>query len=651
MERELAAAADVDKAVLATAILELDSDSVAANTVLEHVRHKGRWYTEQALAWKDGADRVAGLMGEAWQLEIPAYRDASKNPTAMKLYGLDATVVYANGLYLHGGMAAEKLERILRESLRAMAFSSAVRGGPMQVPTLQRPRTLILIHGREHFPDAVKEAVANSGLRERQGDQVVRLDLQSFEDSRGWRTANAMSEADYQSLVLWDTYEDWLANDVQPCFLAGHLNWLSLNFYGTSMTEVMFSQRTAARNATSGAEVILDEALWKCVGNSFYGCQTWMRERMKAGHIYPFADAIVEELGQVRNESLLKATLVVDYLQQSGDFGSLMSNTARKIRKISTISKAMGRSLADFEREWAEWMLAESAGLGLVQRMTALADSATAGDASELIEGDSGHSADALEALEYLRQLRAQAYVERNIWYEKVSLYSELSENAFMHAQYLEWNPKQARKWPDAHEEYYGRKGFSPQGAWAGRQSLIHGITGPKEVIDAWMATFYHRLPLLHPGMFGIGFGATKGFTVMDTNSLTAPYHGEVWSVWPVDGAKGVGRRFQPEKPNPIPGGKQEKWGFPITLHEFSGPRKSYRPIEMTLHFGRDRHGKVVDCHFITPYTNFNPRYSPEGAYALIPKSALKSKQPYTVVASCEKTGKELVWTFVTGSN
>lgn len=648
LERELGRAPADHQKRLATAILILDSDSQKANVALGNVKVDGRWLSEKQSTWQRGAEHVAGVMGEAWKLEIVVNHAAANHAAARKLYGRDARTVEAFGLRLHGGMAAEKMERILRESLRAMAFSNVIQGGPFEVPTLSPPRELFLTHERGRFDEVLAEAVEAGGLSERQAGEVRRLDLQSFNDGRGWRTSNWLSEADYQALILWDTYEQWLAADVQPCFLAGHLNWLCLNFFGTSMAEVMWRPRSRAQNATGGAAKQVEDVLWKCVGNSFFGCRSWMKQRMKLGEVFPFSHAIVPELGQVRDESLLKATLVNDYLQQTGELGKLIKASANKPRKTSTISKALGHSLAEFEQEWADWMMAEAPNGGIIQRLSAAAndDAATAAANGE---GGGNHSKESFIALAKVREIRQQAYVHLNVWVEEVSLNAELSHNAELHAKYLDWNPSQARKWPDAHEEYYGRKGFSPQGAWAGRQSLIHSISDPSAAIDSWMATFYHRLPLLYPGMFGIGFGAGKSFVVLDTNSLTAPYKGELWAVWPADGAKDIGRRFQPEKPNPIPGENQSKWGYPITLQAFFGGRRGSWPIEMTLHLGKERTGKEVPCHFITPESNHNPRFSPENAYALIPKSALKAKQEYTVVATCEEIGKEFIWTFETG--
>ncbi len=300
LERSLAKVSPEQKTILARAILRLDSESKLANLALGNVKTKGGWLSETQSQWQAGAERVAGLMSEAWQLEIPLSQVASNNPAARKLYGLNAITVHAHGIHLHGGMASAKMERILHETLRAMAFSNAVRGGKLEVPEVSPPRHLLLTHELDRFEEVVAEAVEVGALNQSQGDEVLRMDLQSYTDGRGWRTSNWQSEADYQALVLWDTYERWMANDVQPCFLAGHLHWLCLNFYGTSMAEVMWRQRSMVRNATAGVDKPKKDDLWKSVGTSFFGCRSWMKQRVKDGNVYPYSDAIVPELGQAR---------------------------------------------------------------------------------------------------------------------------------------------------------------------------------------------------------------------------------------------------------------------------------------------------------------------------------------------------------------
>src|SRR6185295_11631593 len=103
---------------------------------------------------------------------------------------------------------------------------------------------------------------------------------------------------------------------------------------------------------------------------------------------------------------------------------------------------------------------------------------------------------------------------------------------------YLDKHPAQKAAWPDAHEEYADQEGFSPEGSRAGLASVIApGVNGPEQAIDGWMATFYHRLPLLAPGLVRIGWGLEKGTAVLDSGDLVAPSETSAWAAWPPAGA------------------------------------------------------------------------------------------------------------------
>jgi hypothetical protein len=107
---------------------------------------------------------------------------------------------------------------------------------------------------------------------------------------------------------------------------------------------------------------------------------------------------------------------------------------------------------------------------------------------------------------------------------------------------------------------------------------------------------------------------------------------------------KGVPLAFQPELPNPVPGEKQARWGYPITLqlwHFAPEPKIVLRLLEG---------GREVPCHFTSPEAPLNPYLVPQGTYALIPKAALEPKTTYTVRAEGYPDVPDYTWSFTTGS-
>ena len=169
----------------------------------------------------------------------------------------------------------------------------------------------------------------------------------------------------------------------------------------------------------------------------------------------------------------------------------------------------------------------------------------------------------------------------------------------------------------------------------------------PKGAVDAWMATFHHRLPLLRPGLVRIGWGATTGASVLDVLSLVQPDYRYYHILWPPDGMKGVPLRFEPELPHPVPGVNPSTLGYPITVQRHvPGGETS---LELRLYEGSDVNpSHEVPCYYSTPSKPSNPELKPEGAYCLIPKSPLKSFNRYTVCAKDLFSDKRFTWCFTT---
>src|SRR5262249_57465824 len=122
-----------------------------------------------------------------------------------------------------------------------------------------------------------------------------------------------------------------------------------------------------------------------------------------------------------------------------------------------------------------------------------------------------------------------------------------------LHAHYLTLNPDQKTKWPAAHEEYADAAGFTADGALAGGRAVIAFTGDPVRAVKSWLDTFYHRLPLLSPGLFGAGFGMEKEVVVLDVGSLVMDVWKDYVVVWPPPDARALPRPFPPHMPNPLP--------------------------------------------------------------------------------------------------
>jgi hypothetical protein len=624
---------------LAAILLELDSQDAAANEALGRVRDGERWTTPAALRVREGATRVARAVQEALALDVEIAHAPSTVPILVELHGGAARSVTSHGITLHGAYEPHKLERVLRQALRAAALSNALLGGEVALPAKLRPHRFVLMTEEPHYEQALDEALEAKRISAAAVERQRSMRLRSFTDGRGWRTSRWRTEAELSALVLWEALADWLGPDAQPCLELGHLNWLCLNVFGCSAPSMTWTDSSGGepRTRAAGGAVEL-ETLFRAARSSLVGCRSWMERRVREGADVPWSRAMVDQQGKIQGEPLLKTTMVAELLQERGELAPLVDATRGAEDRVAAFERALERPLTEFEEEWARWLLGETAGPepGLVQRLEgAHADAAPA-------------RPQAARLLEALNPLRARAFGER--YYEVVTLAEDLCQAAESHARYLTLHEEQQRAWPDAHEEYPDREGFSPAGARAGLASVIHFVPDPVDALEGWMGTFYHRLPLLDPGLFGVGYGSDGDVVVLDVGSLVAPTGYEAWIAWPPDGARDVPLAFAPELPNPVPGEDQTAWGYPVTLQLFDPATLAEARVELSLYEGSVTEGQEpLAGHFISPQEPEFDRLAPPNAWCFIPAERLRAERTYTARATSSTHGLDLRWSFETG--
>jgi hypothetical protein len=60
------------------------------------------------------------------------------------------------------------------------------------------------------------------------------------------------------------------------------------------------------------------------------------------------------------------------------------------------------------------------------------------------------------------------------------------------------------------HRQEANLPGASPEGARAAKESVIAVVLDPQTCVENWMATLYHRIPILTPNLERIGFGHSR---------------------------------------------------------------------------------------------------------------------------------------------
>jgi uncharacterized protein YkwD len=106
-----------------------------------------------------------------------------------------------------------------------------------------------------------------------------------------------------------------------------------------------------------------------------------------------------------------------------------------------------------------------------------------------------------------------------------VRLDSDLSHGCQLHARYLSLNAnKAAAAGMAVHQEDESLSGATPEGARAAKMAVIAVLLDPQSCVDGWMATLYHRIPILAPNLERVGFGharmgGRKWVCVLDTGN------------------------------------------------------------------------------------------------------------------------------------
>jgi uncharacterized protein YkwD len=110
-----------------------------------------------------------------------------------------------------------------------------------------------------------------------------------------------------------------------------------------------------------------------------------------------------------------------------------------------------------------------------------------------------------------------------------VRLDAELSRGCQAHARYLVLNQKRPEgNGLAVHRENPELPGATPEGAKAAKESVIAVMLDPQSCVEGWMATLYHRIPILAPNVERIGFGhaqlnGRKWVCVLDSGNGRTP--------------------------------------------------------------------------------------------------------------------------------
>jgi hypothetical protein len=240
------------------------------------------------------------------------------------------------------------------------------------------------------------------------------------------------------------------------------------------------------------------------------------------------------------------------------------------------------------------------------------------------------------EQLEALRQLNGWRLANG---LPPVSLGSTLSDACLKHCKYME-------RYGMTHTEREGRQSYSPEGAKAGRHSCI-GVVDPETSVLRFYASFYHRVPLMHPDTRVVGIAATRHFSCVDGISGRTPRAWRWPVIVPAPDSAGHPTRFGAEHPRPYPDGLQP--GFPITL---TFPKGKIADARATLRL-RSAEGRELEVVVSSPEKPANmDRPHTRKSICVIPCEALAPRTTYWIQVAWSEEGEPrgTEWRFTTGN-
>jgi hypothetical protein len=636
---------DEERRRVAEALVRIDGDCAAARAVLGRERGPdGRWRTEVERKRLARAAEFEDVLRRARHIPVEL-EDIEPDPIFAEATGKAGSEVRYGPVRVSGAHGRDQLRRIVSEAVRGTAVMLWLVEGRLEPPSF-RPAGLYLTGSETEYkavigavrsrgwisPELYREAFTLGGCPWYVGASPNYLSMDRTEAS-----TEATSIECLMNFVQRSPAPSGHSGSCQPCLEAAAVNLVCLAFLGTAKKSLAWTESETERQqrtvAGPAAEKLRLQRRFPHAGLT--GHRRRIRYLVEEDRDPPFALTMHDQIGRIQGDELIKATSVIEYLAMDGPLGPLLLATLPAdipagMTAPAALEKALGRSLTDVEADWRRWLLDERAS-SIVERLGGATGSAWA------------PPTEAKAALDWLNRRRAETGLAAT------DLDEELCGATLLHARYLLRHPDQLEKWPDAHEEFPDREGFSAEGAWAGGHSVIMpGTRAPGEAVDGWIGTFYHRLPLLEPGLLLIGFACEKGVALLDAGSLCAPPELQETVLWPPDGARDVPVAFVPELPNPVPGENQSAFGYPVTLQTWLGTSDIGQRATLTLHEGGET-GAEVPCHLSSPDAPTNPDLAPRNAWCLIPKHHLKAATRYTVVAEIAVDGGRKTWSFTTG--
>ena len=200
---------------------------------------------------------------------------------------------------------------------------------------------------------------------------------------------------------------------------------------------------------------------------------------------------------------------------------------------------------------------------------------------------------------------------------------------------------------PASRDTYFGYSQNSSEDAFP-------GMTAAGSV-DGWIATVYHRNPILTYANTDIGFGLSgvnaTTQSIMDFGNAHggAPASRQL-NTYPAKGQNNVGLTFGGESPNPLPPGVSSS-GYPIGL-QIAQPANPAPGTAVAAKFQlTDSTGRAIPTYNIDATNDPNPAFHTADTYFMLPQQPLSPATTYNAqITGTDTQGNpfNVAWSFTT---
>jgi hypothetical protein len=224
-----------------------------------------------------------------------------------------------------------------------------------------------------------------------------------------------------------------------------------------------------------------------------------------------------------------------------------------------------------------------------------------------------------------------------------VTLDAALSKGCHEHAAYMVINRGKPQLYSiNAHTQDPTLPGATPDGAACGKAAdLFPSVPDLQTAVHGWMASLYHRRPILSPNVerVAIGWADLPGGTIAVALQFVYGNGPSPPVFFPADGLTGVPVDFIREEPNPIPPPTIFA-GHPITLQFPVGDRLTNVAAKL-----EDGNGADVPFFLSSPEQPASKYATSDGLIGVIPQLPLRTSTRYKATISVTWNGTPRTWT------